>query len=139
MKLYKYFNKLKIYKFSSKRFLLNLYVGEKNHTDTIHHFGSFVFWVVIANPNFHVNFQITNVIFLLISLVGNSMIFRESGNKNLNVPDFTINLLYIQENGKDQIHRLTCSECRSDNTSEARDHGCTSTKGASETCQSGPR
>ena len=82
---------------------------KKNHADTIHHFGSFVFYVVVENPNFHVNIQITNVIFLLISLVGNPMIFRESGNGNLNVPDFTINLLYIQENGKDQIQRSTCS------------------------------
>ena len=93
--------------------------------------GSFVFWVVVANPNFHVNIQITNVIFLLISLVGNPMIFRKSGNRNLNVPNFTINLLYIQENGKDQIHRSTCSRCRSGSTSEARDHDCASTKGTS--------
>ena len=102
----------------------------KNHTHTLHHFGSFVDWVVVANLNFHVNIQITNVIFLLISLVGNPMNFRESGNGNLNVPYFMINLLYIQENGKDQIHRLTCSGCRS-GTSEAKDHGCASTKGAS--------
>ena len=59
------------------------------------------------------------------------MIFKESGNGNLNVPDFMINLLYIQENGKDQIHRSTCSKCRSGSTSEARDYGCASTKGAS--------
>ena len=102
-----------------------------NHADTIHPFGSFVFWVVVANPNFHVNIQITNVIFLLISLVGNPMNFKENSNGNLNVPDFTINLLYIQENGKDQIHKSTCSGCRSGSTSEARDHGCASTKGAS--------
>ena len=82
---------------------------KKLHAHTIHNFGSFVFWFVVVNPNFHVNIQITNVIFLLISLVGNPMIFRERGNGNLNVPDFTINLLYIQENGKDQIHRSICS------------------------------
>ena len=104
---------------------------KKNHANASHYFGSFVFWVVVANLNFHVNIQITNVIFLLISLVGNPMIFRESGNGNLNVPDFTINLLYIQENGKDQTHRSTCSGCRSDSTSKARDHGCASMKGAS--------
>ena len=72
-----------------------------------------------------------NVILLLISLVGNPITFKESGNGNLNVPDFMINLLYIQENGKDQIHSSTCGGCRSRNTSKARDHGCASTKGAS--------
>ena len=72
-----------------------------------------------------------NVILLLISLVGNPITFRESGNGNLNVLDFTINLLYIQENGKDQIHSSTCGRCRSNSTSEARDLGCVSTKGVS--------
>ena len=90
----------------------------------------FLFFGLLYKPNFHVNIQITKVIFLLIPLVGNPMTFRESGNGNLNVPDFTINL-YIQENGKDQIHKSTCTGCRSGSMLEARDHGCASTKGAS--------
>ena len=57
MKFYKYFNNLKIYEIPSRRFLLNLYVGENKSHKTIHHFRSFVFWVVVANPIFMSTFK----------------------------------------------------------------------------------
>ena len=75
-------------------------------------------WLLLTIPSFKVNIHIISGVSVHVT-------------GNLHIIDFAMNLLYIQKNSKDQIYSSTCGRRRSGSTSEARDHGCASTKGAS--------
>ena len=95
-------------------------LGKKKLANMLHDFGFYCILklLFLTIPSFKVTIYIISGI--LVHVIG-----------NFHIIDFAMNLFYIQKNGKDQIYSSTCGRRRSGSTSEARDHGCASTKGAS--------